>query len=1069
MKKSLLNISLVALFLLPTGTTQAQTSFRVLPRTIPESYSSVSGPKFHSGFVKASRQVPRRAEESNIVWKNEFDSQEDFDKFTVINSNNDDVTWEWGKTRFAYRYAARTGYSSTNGNDDWLVTPAIHLSKSDVYHLTFKAMNQWEANPNTLEVKYGIAATAEGLNTPVMETATPGGSYAVYSYSITPSADGDYYFGFHDNTSEPNMGRLILDSVVIEKAASLNAPDSVTGLKVLPGAKGALEATVSFSVPARNIDGSTLATVDSIQIQRGGERIGSLPQSAAGALLNFTDSLVPANGTYIYSAIPYVGTKSGLKADASAYIGQDAPTRLHKVELFPNGSNIRVTWNSASTVGANGGYVNPDSVKSVFYKLVDISDGFTTHTSIGDSITESEPGSTTALLPQDPEQVATTGAVQELYCVGVKAVNSLGESGVYPSNSLVIGPSLALPFAESFSHGASDNGFIWTSRNAQALSRSNSSQWSFAVGMASDDDTHSAVWMTTDSRDIQKGDAASINMAKVSLRGAVHPSLVYNIYSTAADSAVFEVNILRPDDVEDTLQTINLADTKIDGWTTHLIDLSSYTNQDYVIVRFWGFSTGSNTLIALDDIKIYDQKPYDLKVTGFTAPLKTTAGTTTPIQVAYQNIGQNPAKDYSIVLYDDDAPVDTVTVSKELPVLDADTVTLNLPVAVNKQYSTADGKTYTSVHASIIWPSDGDLSNNATGVDTITVATSAYQRVTTLSAVADENGNVSLNWTVPAKSEPITETEDFESYLPFSTDLGDWKLVDNSKGVGGYLFYNFTYPLEQKPFAFCAFKPSDMRGSKPATDAWPGLLPHSGNQYAATTNKYDNAGKVNSDEWLISPELPGTSQTIKFYALNWVSTYINFNEKFDVLYSSTGNNPADFKLIESDVADGTAHSDSVANWKEFNVSLPEGAKYFAIHHNSTADNVFLFGIDDVTYTRTAPGTNDSIVGYKLYRDSVLIASTDGKTLTATDNLIDGTYVYNVTVLYKSPEGQISESAFSNDAVISVTTGIDGIKANEENKYNVYTIDGKLILRNSRSITSLTPGLYIINGRKYMIH
>lgn len=1066
MRKSLLSISLAALAaMLPSGMVSAQTSARVLAHDIPAARPAVASPLTNDATAKRTAALPRRADESNILWQNGFDSQDDFDKFTVINANNDDVTWSWGGRRFAYQYAARTGYSSTNGNDDWLVTPAIHLTSDGVYNLTFKAKNQWAANPNTIEVKYGSAATVEGLTQTIMETATPGGDYAIYTFSVTPSADGDYYFGFHDNTAQANMGRLILDSIVVAKAASLNSPDSVTGLKVTPADKGALSATLSFAAPTKNIDGSALTGVDSLQVERDGVRIGALPQAAAGAQLTYTDSIVPTPGVHAYSVIPYAGGASGLKASAEAYIGQDVPTRAYNVRLVADGSNVRVTWNRFSTVGRNGGYVDPDSVKLIFYKLIDVSTGYSTYTQVGDSIAASEPGATTALLPQNPEEVATAGAVQELYSVGVRAVNIVGQNDVYPSGSIVIGPSLPLPFAESFSQGRSDNGFAWTSRNSQANSRTDSAPWNYAIGLSSDDDSHCAIWMSTDSRTILKGDAASINMAKVKLTGVTHPALTYNLYATASDSATFEVHVLKPNGTEDTLQTINLAANEVEGWTAHVVDLSAYASESYVIVRFWGYSTGSNTRLGLDDIQIYDQRPYDLKVTGFTIPPRSTVGKTPQVAVSYQNIGQNPASGYSVVLYADGQPVDTATVADTLAVMASGTATLSLPIAVNKQYA-ANG--FVAVQASVNWSLDGNTDNNSTAVDTVKVAASSYQRVTTLAASADGSGNVALNWTAPAKAEPITETEDFEGYLPWATELGDWKLVDNSKGTGGYLFFNYSYPLEEKAFAYCAFNPNAMSTTRVVTDVWPGLKAHSGNQYAAAPNKYSNYEKVNSDEWLISPELSGKSQTISFFALNWVSTMVNFNEKFDVLYSTKGNDPADFTLIESDVADGTAHSDSTANWKEFNVALPEGAKYFAIHHNSTADNVFLFGVDDITYTRLTPGANDSIIGYNLYRDSVKIASANSLTLQAADKLADGTYTYNVTVLYQSPEGEVSESAFSNDATVTVTTGIDRIAANSEGKYNVFTFDGKLVLRNASTLRGLTPGLYIINGSKYVV-
>ena len=52
------------------------------------------------------------------------------------------------------------------------------------------------------------------------------------------------------------------------------------------------------------------------------------------------------------------------------------------------------------------------------------------------------------------------------------------------------------------------------------------------------------------------------------------------------------------------------------------------------------------------------------------------------------------------------------------------------------------------------------------------------------------------------------------------------------------------------------------------------------------------------------------------------------------------------------------------------------------------------------------------------------------------------------------------------------TGIDEIDPQNPNpeslRYNVFTIDGKKILNNAKSLESLAPGIYIINGKKQLV-
>ena len=46
--------------------------------------------------------------------------------------------------------------------------------------------------------------------------------------------------------------------------------------------------------------------------------------------------------------------------------------------------------------------------------------------------------------------------------------------------------------------------------------------------------------------------------------------------------------------------------------------------------------------------------------------------------------------------------------------------------------------------------------------------------------------------------------------------------------------------------------------------------------------------------------------------------------------------------------------------------------------------------------------------------------------------------------------------------------VEGVFANGALLYNVYTLDGKKILSNARSLDGLSKGVYIVNGEKKVI-
>ena len=224
---------------------------------------------------------------------------------------------------------------------------------------------------------------------------------------------------------------------------------------------------------------------------------------------------------------------------------------------------------------------------------------------------------------------------------------------------------------------------------------------------------------------------------------------------------------------------------------------------------------------------------------------------------------------------------------------------------------------------------------------------------------------------------------------------------------------------------------------------------------------------IAADNWLITPELSGKAQTIKFYAFNvtvvdeW-GNVLPYNEAFDVLSSKTGTKTSDFKFINSYKADGTNAISEEANWKEITVDVEEGTKFLAIHHKSDANNSFLFGIDDVTFEKGVVGAKDQITKYYIYRDAKRVGEVSGTQTTFDDHGVNtGDHVYNVTALYKSDTNEENESSFSNDATLYVN-GIAEITANgQQGDQPRYNLAGQRVGKNYR-------GVVVEQGRKIII-
>lgn len=1004
-------------------------------------------------------------------WSTDFSTVSEWngDLYTVVDANGDGSTWTFGVD--AGPTSNPNYFTGTEGNDDWLFTPAFKFEKKYVYTLTFRVHNEGnraDNNKNTLEVMYGKGDSIVAMTNTIWETMTPPNTPTVYRKEIHPAEDGVYNIGFHDNTVSLENYALLIDSIAVVRSASADGPDSVTSLKVVPAEKGALNATLSFNVATKLINNDIFAKADSVEIIRNGENIATLTNKSAGEGVVYTDNSISANGNYNYKVVAYVGESKGRTAEASAFVGKDKPAEPQNALLVDNGTDIIAKWDKASEVGKNSGYVNTDEVTVSLFNVDETYAKYGFY-DVADSITTSVAGGTSAVISRDPS--VSNDSVQKLYFVFVRANNSEGSSDYVSTSPIVTGQPITLPYKETLNGGKTDNGFAWTEGNDQHNGNSYAAGWTINTQSSQDNDGGSIIWapysqerfVYTDHYYITAGDETSINTPKISLGNASNPKLFFYMNAIKNDSARLKVLVATPDGVEHEAAEYDLMAER-EGWNLKSVDLSGYSSERYIIVKFRGVATGGNVSVGIDNINVFDQLEHNLKAMKIITPNNVRAGGTGKVIVTVLNQGADKARDYSVVLYADNQPVDTVTVDNELDIMATDTVALSLPVAANR-------KDDVKVSARVVYVPDVDLTDNSTSTNTVNVKPSEYVSVDDLSAHAEE-GSVSLAWTKPIIPAPTTVVDDFESYEPFATEFGDWTLVEGNKGIAGGLLGNISYPGEGTAFAYDIFNPNAVTTDFNVIEEMPDLKPHSGNQFAGAPYKVDpNTGSVvNADDWIISPILSGKKQTVKFYVFNVTQDNGSAKEAFDVLYS-VGTEPWDttqFVKIRSDVADGNIDNTVGANWKEIAVEIPDNAQYFAIHHNTEAMDAFLFGIDDISYEKGIVGANDSIIAYNVYRDGEKVGSVNGGIFTFTDDKADeGSHIYNVTVVYQSKSGDINESGFSNDASITVT-GIDTVEANAESKYDVYTIDGKAVRLGAKSLNGLTRGVYIINDRKYVI-
>ena len=269
------------------------------------------------------------------------------------------------------------------------------------------------------------------------------------------------------------------------------------------------------------------------------------------------------------------------------------------------------------------------------------------------------------------------------------------------------------------------------------------------------------------------------------------------------------------------------------------------------------------------------------------------------------------------------------------------------------------------------------------------------------------------------------------------------------------------WPGAGQPQAFITFNFREAGVTEAQMKQYPYFEANSGTQFLACF-KANNAPGNHNNDWLVSPELSGEQQTIRIYAQSLAGVW---QETFEVLYSTTGNKVSDF--VSDNVID---EFEAPQNYfGRFTVTLPAGAKYFAIRCNSANGGIFM--LDDISYE----GKPLTLKGYNVYCDGEFVGTAPASAQSyehATTTLASGLHTYHVTALYE--EG---ESALSNAAPVAVINAIKSIGtqsikvaghdgfievAGAQGKpVSVYTLAGQLVYQGTASSISVQRGQYLV--------
>lgn len=931
-----------------------------------------------------AKAAPQRAERQRLGERNPlvppfcetFDDfragmeHDDFSRyFQVIDANEDGRSW------IMYNYDAEPygkcavhlyPYDVAQA-DDWLVPRAIRLEAGKYYCVSMDAALYAEGSTHYFEVKYGMFNDPQGLDTPVIPaTKITDTRFKHVEGWICPLDDEIYYLGIHCISTD-KTGWLFVDNIAMSAAHEPTVPGAATDIKITNDPNGTTATKIEFTTPAVTLDGTSLDDITYLEIRRDGSVLTTFANPAPGARLSYTDTPA-AEGDYLYEFVPYNADGEGRIARAEHYVGIGAPA-APRITRFEEVENLQavIEW-EAPTADVNGAEINPDiltyNVYDITYEdLYPMAEGITARSATVDiPISENE---------------------QALMQLVVNAQFGEKVSDYAVSDLIFVGKSHKLPYHNSFAGldlrnyvlaVTGDNDVVWRllDDHSEPDSQDNDNGYISMIGT-------------------MPGQTSELSTGRIDMSGTVAPYMSFYTFAYAGDNNIIDIVAIDPDTEQRTiLKSVTVSTLPRTGWNQIVVDLDNLAGKTARIGLVGHVVT--HGYIPVDNLRIEDRPATDLAISYVEAPQSARVDSPFTIDVTILNKGLQPATDYTLTLTRDGKDVQTIS---------------GRPIGSKLSRAYSFTEKFSSVSPlmpvySVRVDIDGDayLPDNAAEPFSIAFLAPNHPTPTALQANETASG-VQLSWLAPNldKAPPADVTDSFESYDQYATSFGGWTTHDLDQGfIGG--FPDFEMPIDRTQQAFWVMSNSGIHNF---------LIPHSGEKFLAQMYvlSEDGRSELDCDDWLISPELYGGPQIVEFWTSSLTDEY--GYDLFEVLYSTSDANPEHFVTI-------LPTTEASMDWTRYHVSLPDGARYFAIR--CTSGGTYMFMLDDITFTPKGTPRNYTLLGYNIYRNDTKVNDTPVvATSFATTRELE-TDRYFVTAVY-----DLGESVASNE----VRVGLDGIE------------------------------------------
>lgn len=916
------------------------------------------------------------------------------ESYTTIDGNGDGRCWG---AFIGMAQGMGPVYGSENSTaDEWLITPAVRLEGGKFYKFGIDAATMGSTWTENFDVVLGTSPDVEGMT----ETFISGAEVSTSGFMETKHfeeyfgvpEDGVYYIGIHYNTPE-NAYFLLLDNLSISEPIDAMSPGHVENLTVTPWPEGEKKVTVAFTAPSTDLQGEPLPFLDKVEIRLDDAPLHTVSDVTPGAEVS-VDLDIPTSGMHKFTVIAVNGETEGRPVETEVHVGLNvpvAPATASAVCDYADGS-VTISWDAVST-DIDGKTIPADEISYLIVRLIG---------SEQQMVMSGIKGTQYSYMP-----LASSTADQEFFQYAVFAQAEAGYSKGSITGMIAVGAPDGMPWVESFPNGGITHIFAAYPLDGTNGAWANYNDQSFSMGVKSYDGDNGMIGMYGPAI----GDAARLFSGRIDFTGMEHPTLTFFTFNLQNADQVLDTNELtilvdRNDGngfVPVTTFVINDLAGGVRGWAKGTVDLTEFAGMTVQLA--FDAVTRSYLYTIIDLLEINDRRNNDLSLLSIQAPRGVDVDKEFEVAVEVENAGRLASGNYNVALF---KGADKVSEIEGTPLEPGEIRSHKFNCTLG-----ATDDTDNVMYAEITTPDEVELNNRSEDV-TVHVHHNAYPGVRDLEATHTDSRTVELSWKAPellsdAESVITDDFEDAETSETFPTEYGNWKFVDRDGGyIGGMRGVELPGIQTGSQQSFWV-----MDADHPVFHGNQSYAANSGSKYLAqmyTMNRTADS-PVPCDDWIISPWLNENSQTVGFYARSYGND--ETNERFQFLYSTTGNEPDDFVSVET--VSAVPHE-----WTKYGFEVPEGARFFAIRCTSIFE--FMLFIDDITYI-PANASNLVLSGYNVYADGVKIADVAPEATGYTDVWSEpktGDIRYAVSAVYTIGESKCASLTLDTSAVEGIS-------------------------------------------------